>query len=234
YLKNLQNDEATELGQRMLDKALHNINSALADIQDQQFDQVMVECGFKSRESLYADIGLGNRMAMLVARRLVPVEEGSEEKIRETGHSQPLAIRDTEGMVVHFARCCRPIPGDAIVGFISSGRGLVIHTETCKNLTDFRRRPEKWIDVEWQPDIKGEFPAEIRVDVTNQKGVLATIAAEISATGSNIENVSIEERDGLDTSMNFTVAVHDRAHLARVMRCIRKLPPVMRISRSKS
>jgi len=234
YLKNLQNDEATELGQRLLDKALHNINSALADIQDQPFDQVMVECGFKSRQSLYADIGLGNRMAMLVARRLVPVEEGSEEKIRETGHSKPLAIRDTEGMVVHFARCCRPIPGDAIVGFISSGRGLVIHTETCKNLTDFRRRPEKWIDVEWQPDIKGEFPAEIRVDVSNQKGVLATIAAEISATGSNIENVSIEERDGLDTSMNFTVAVHDRGHLARVMRCVRKLPAVMRISRSKS
>ncbi len=234
YLKNLQNDEATELGQRLLDKALHNINSALADIQDQPFDQVMAECGFKSRESLYADIGLGNRMAMLVARRLVPVEEGSEEKTRETGHSKPLAIRDTEGMVVHFARCCRPIPGDAIVGFISSGRGLVIHTETCKNLTDFRRRPEKWIDVEWQPGIKGEFPAEIRVDVSNQKGVLATIAAEISETGSNIENISIEERDGLDTSMNFTVAVHDRAHLARVMRCVRKLPAVMRISRSKS
>jgi RelA/SpoT family (p)ppGpp synthetase len=234
YLKNLQNDEATELGQRLLDKALHNINSALADIQDQLFDQVIAECGFKNRASLYADIGLGNRMAMLVARRLVPVEEGGEEKYRETGHSKPLAIRDTEGMVVHFARCCRPIPGDAIVGFISSGRGLVIHTENCKNLTDFRRRPEKWIDVEWQPGIKGEFPAEIRVDVSNQKGVLATIAAEISQTGSNIENVSIEERDGLDTSMNFTVAVHDRGHLARVMRCIRKLPAVMRISRSKS
>jgi RelA/SpoT family (p)ppGpp synthetase len=234
YLKNLQNDEATELGQRMLDKALHNISSALADIDDEQFDRVLAETGFKSRESLYADIGLGNRMAMLVARRLVPVEEGGEEKNRETGHSKPLAIRDTEGMVVHFARCCRPIPGDAIVGFISSGRGLVIHTETCKNLTDFRRRPEKWIDVEWQSDIKGEFSAEIRVDVSNQKGVLATIAKEISETGSNIENVSIEERDGLDTSMNFTVAVHDRGHLARVMRCIRKLPSVMRISRSKS
>ena len=234
YLKNLQNDEATELGQRLLDKALQNINSALADIQEQPFDQVIAECGFKSRESLYADIGLGNRMAMLVARRLVPVEDGGEEKARETGHSKPVAIRDTEGMAVHFTRCCRPSPGDAMVGCISSCRGLVIHTETCKNLSDFRRRPEKWIDVEWQPGIKGEFPAEIRVDVSNQKGVLATIAAEISETGSNIENVSIEERDGLDTSMNFTVAVHDRGHLARVMRCIRKLPAVMRISRSKS
>jgi len=233
YLKNLQNDEATELGQRMLDKALHNINSSLEEIGDEQIDTVMSECGFKSRDAMYADIGLGNRMAMLMARRLAPTEEGSEEKT-DSGHSQPLAIRGTEGMVVHFARCCRPIPGDAIVGFISSGRGLVIHTETCNNLSDFRSRPDKWIDVEWQPDIEGEFVAEIRVDVSNQKGVLATIAAEIAETGSDIENVAIEERDGLDTALNFTLTVSGRQHLARVMRCIRKLPPVMRISRSKN
>jgi len=232
YLKNLQNDEAVELGQRMLDKALQNIDSRLDAIPDKQMKRVIGDCGFKNRDALYADIGLGNRMAMLVARRLVPA--GDEEKPAETGHSQPLAIRGTEGMVVHFARCCRPIPGDNIVGFISSGRGLVIHTETCNNLSELRSRPDKWIDVEWQPDIDGEFPAEIRVDVTNQKGVLATIAAEISETGSNIENVSIEERDGLDTTLNFTVSVKDRQHLARVMRCIRKLPNVMRISRTKS
>ena len=234
YLKNLQNDEATELGQRMLDKALHNINSSLEEIGDAQFERLMHECGFKSRESLYADIGIGNRMAMLVARRMVPQEEGDEDTSPQTGHSKPLAIRGTEGMVVHFARCCRPIPGDAIVGFISAGRGLVIHTGTCNNLSEFRSRPDKWIDVEWQRDIKGEFPAEIRVDVSNQKGVLATIAAEISEAGSNIENVSIEERDGLETTMNFTVTVHDRRHLARVMRCVRKLPSVIRISRSKN
>ena len=110
----------------------------------------------------------------------------------------------------------------------------MIHTETCNNLSDFRSRPDKWIDVEWQPDIEGEFVAEIRVDVSNQKGVLATIAAEISETGSNIENVAIEERDGLDTALNFTLTVSGRQHLARVMRCIRKLPSVMHISRSKN
>lgn len=234
YLKNLQNDEATELGKRMLDKALHNTSSSLAEVSDEQFEQLMEDCGFKSREGLFADIGIGNRMAMLVARRLVPQEKGGGERSPEKEHSKPLAIRGTEGMVVHFARCCRPIPGDAIVGFISAGRGLVIHTETCNNLSEYRSRPDKWIDVEWEPDIEGEFPAEIRVDVSNQKGVLATIAAEISEAGSNIENVSIEERDGLDTSMNFTVTVRDRRHLARVIRCIRKLPSVMRISRSRN
>ena len=232
YLKNLQQDEAVELGQRMLDKALHNLSGSLAEVPDEELDRVMTECGFKSREALYADIGLGNRTAMLMARRLVPA--GDEERPAVSDHSKPLAIRGTEGMVVHFARCCRPIPGDKIVGFISSGRGLVIHTETCKNLGELRSRPDKWIDVEWQPGIEGEFPAEIRVDVTNQKGVLATIAAEISETGSNIENVSIEERDGLDTALNFTITVKNRQHLARVMRCIRQLPNVMRISRSKS
>ena len=233
YLKNLQNDEATELGRRMLDKALYDVNSSLEEIGDEQIDTVMSECGFKSRDAMYADIGLGNRMAMLMARRLAPADGDSENRRADEAHSQPLAIRGTEGMVVHFARCCRPIPGDAIVGFISSGRGLVIHTETCNNLSDFRSRPDKWIDVEWQPGIEGEFVAEIRVDVSNQKGVLATIAAEIAETGSDIENVSIEERNGLDTALNFTLTVSGRQHLARVMRCIRKLPPVMRISRSK-
>ena len=109
----------------------------------------------------------------------------------------------------------------------------MIHTETCKNLTDYRSRPDKWIDVEWQSDIDGEFSAEVRVDVSNQKGVLATIAAEISELESNIENVSIEERDGRDSALNFILTVRDRAHLARVMRGIRKLPAVMRISRTR-
>jgi guanosine-3',5'-bis(diphosphate) 3'-pyrophosphohydrolase len=231
YLKNLQNDEAVELGQRMLDKALHNISSSLTEIPEERIDQVMRECNFKSREAMYADIGLGNRMAMLMARRMLPA---GEDRPVETGHSKPLAIRGTEGMVVHFARCCRPIPGDKIVGFISSGRGLVIHRETCNNLSELRSRPDKWIDVEWQSGIEGEFSAEIRADVTNQKGVLATIASEISETGSNIENVSIEERGGLDHTLNFTVTVKDRQHLARVVRCIRNLPNVMRVNRSKS
>ncbi|VAW77212.1 Guanosine-3',5'-bis(diphosphate) 3'-pyrophosphohydrolase / GTP pyrophosphokinase, (p)ppGpp synthetase II [hydrothermal vent metagenome] len=233
YLKNLQNDEAAELGQRMLDKALQGIGSTLRDIPEDELQQIIEESGFDSCEALCADIGLGNRAAMLVARRLVPADESDDATAQDDGHSQPLAIRGTEGMVVHFARCCRPIPGDNIVGFISVGRGLVIHAETCKNLADYRSRPDKWIDVQWQPDISGEFTAEVRVDVSNQKGVLATIAAEISELESNIENVSIEERDGLDTSLNFTLAVRDRQHLARVMRCIRKLPAIMRISRTK-
>jgi len=212
---------------------LQGLGSTLQDIPESDLQQIIEEFGFDSCEALCADIGLGNRAAMLVARRLVPADEDAEASAQDDVHSQPLAIRGTEGMVVHFARCCRPIPGDNIVGFISTGRGLVIHTGTCKNLVDYRNRPDKWIDVQWKPDIEREFAVEIRVDVTNQKGVLATIAAEISELESNIENISIEERDGLDTALNFTLTVRDRQHLARVMRGIRKLPAVMRITRTK-
>jgi (p)ppGpp synthase/HD superfamily hydrolase len=137
-------------------------------------------------------------------------------------------------MVVNFAKCCRPIPGDRIVGFVSAGRGIVIHAENCKNIADFRNRPDKWVDVEWEREVKGEFSAELRVEVANQRGVLATVAAAIADMGSNIENVAIEERDGLNTSIAFTVTVHDRKHLARVMRRIRHIPLVLRISRAKS
>ena len=136
-------------------------------------------------------------------------------------------------MVVNFARCCRPIPGDPIVGFVSAGRGIVIHNQHCKNVAEYRNLPEKWIDVQWEAEVSGEFPAEIRVDVANERGVLATVAASISDTGSNIENVSIEERDGQNTTLIFTLAVHDRRHLARVMRRVRSLPAVLRISRSR-
>ncbi|MEE9421888.1 MAG: bifunctional GTP diphosphokinase/guanosine-3',5'-bis pyrophosphate 3'-pyrophosphohydrolase [Gammaproteobacteria bacterium] len=228
YLKNLQLDEAVLLGERMLDRALQNLFSSLDAIEVAPLQSLLTECGFESPYQLYADIGLGNRMAMLVARRLVPVD-GDIEPVSSEAH--PLVIRGTEGMVVHFARCCWPVPGDEIAGFVSKGRGLVIHREACKNLVEVQNKPDKWIDVEWQTDVEGEFPAGIRIDVANQRGVLATVAAEISEKGSNIENISIEERDGLDTLLNFTVTVTDRKHLARVMRCIHNIPDVMHVSR---
>ncbi|MGM0678928.1 MAG: ACT domain-containing protein, partial [Pseudomonadota bacterium] len=145
----------------------------------------------------------------------------------------PLAIKGTEGTVVTYAKCCRPIPGDPILGFVTSGRGIVIHTEDCKNVAEYRNRPEKWIDVKWEQDIEGEFPIDIRMLVHNQRGVLATIAATLSEMEANIENVSIEERDGLHSTLSFTVSVKHRQHLARVMRRLRSLDMVSRIHRLK-
>jgi guanosine-3',5'-bis(diphosphate) 3'-pyrophosphohydrolase len=189
------------------------------------------ECELGSLEELLENIGLGNRMPLLVARRLAGT---SEEATGSRGHKAPLAIKGTEGMVVNFAKCCRPIPGDPIVGFVSAGRGVVIHRDDCKNVADFRNRPEKWIDVEWEPEVMGDFVSELRLEVANQRGVLAMVAAAIADTGSNIENVEIEERDGMTTTMTFSVAVHGRRHLARVMRRIRSISLVMRIVRVKA
>ncbi len=137
-------------------------------------------------------------------------------------------------MVLTYAKCCYPIPGDRIVGFVSAGRGIVIHGASCKNIAEYRHHPEKLIDVQWEAKPEGEYTAEIRVEVANQRGVLATIAAAIAEMGSNIENVDIEERDGMTSSLIFTITVHDRVHLARLMRRIRSIQLVMRIYRTKS
>ena len=193
----------------------------------------MRELKFKSLDDLLGDIGLGNRPALLVARHLVPPAESGAgvEPVAATG--QPLAIRGTEGMVVAYAKCCRPIPGDRILGYVSAGRGVVIHAESCKNVTVFRKHPEKWIEVEWAPGVVGEFAVDIRVEVANQRGALATLAAAIAERGANIENVGIEEHDGMYTAINFTIAVHDRVHLARIMRRLRAVPIVVRIARAR-
>ena len=151
----------------------------------------------------------------------------------EKDSSRPLLITGTEGMVVTFAKCCRPIPGDPILGFVSTGRGIVVHTESCKNVAEYRKKPDKWIDVRWEPSASGEFPVDIKLEVVNQRGVLATVAATIADLGSNIDNVSIEDKDGRYSTMTFTIEVNNRQHLANIMRRLRSIDLVARINRVK-
>jgi len=233
FLKQLKEEEAIALGQRLLDKSLSNFSTQLANIAPALIQQLTQEYQVTGFDIILKDIGLGNRMAAVVARRLVPMNQQSEE----TGlgeQSRPLIIKGTEGMVINFAKCCRPIPGDRIVGFVSTGRGIIIHTNSCRNLQEYRNLPEKWIQVEWEENITGEFVVEMRVDVANQRGVLAMIASSISETGANIENLEIEEKDGINTSLNFTLSVKNRKHLADIMRRIRIMRPVVHIARSRS
>jgi RelA/SpoT family (p)ppGpp synthetase len=232
YLKNLKVEEAIDLGRRMLDKAMVSFGKSLDEIAEQDMQLLLTEYKLDSVSTLYEDIGLGNRMAVIVARQLLP--EQLDEGVASPHDDAPLVIRGTEGMVVNFAKCCHPIPGDPIMGFVSAGRGLVIHTQSCNNVNDFKRSSEKWVDVEWSGQVEGDFHAEMRVDVANQRGVLATLAAIISDMDSNIENVDIEERDGLTTCINFMLTVKNRDHLARIMRRARGVKNVMRISRKKS
>jgi (p)ppGpp synthetase, RelA/SpoT family len=233
YLKDLKREEAINLGRRLLDKELSANALSLANLSAEHIEQALLELQAESLDQLLEALGLGNRIAVLVARRLVPSRETSGVRDERDNRQVacPLLIRGTEGMVVTFARCCQPIPGDPILGFVSAGRGVVIHHASCKNIGEYRKRPESWVDVRWEDQIEREFLAEIRVDVANQRGALATVAASIADLGSNIENVKIEEREGRTSMLIFSLSVRDRRHLARIMQRLRNMPIVSRVAR---
>ncbi len=227
YLKNLQQDESAALGKRMLTQVLQSIGMKLEDLPQPRIDIVLKEYHLQSLDELLEQLGLGNRLATLVAAALVR-DEGDESK---TEAIKPIYIKGTEGTVVSFAKCCRPIPGDPILGYLSAGRGIVIHTQNCKNMPEYRKHPEKWIDVQWEKNIEKDFPVDLRVEVTNQRGVLAIVASAVAETGANIDNISIEERDGIFSAIDLTIMVESRRHLARIIRRMRRLDRVLRIFR---
>ena len=231
YQKSLKREEAIDLGRRMLDRALAVFNASADGISENRLAALLKEYRIPSYEDLLMDVGMGRRLAVLVARALAVAVEDGPSRENDEKNMRPLVIKGTEGMVTHFAKCCRPIPGDQVVGLMTAGRGMVIHTTTCPNLREQRHPPENYIDVQWEPRIEEEYPVEVAVLVADRRGVLATVAAAIGNADSNIENVAIEERDGLTNTLRFTVTVHNRQHLARVMRRVRSIPSVMRISR---
>ncbi|MCG5499884.1 bifunctional GTP diphosphokinase/guanosine-3',5'-bis pyrophosphate 3'-pyrophosphohydrolase [Ectothiorhodospira lacustris] len=235
YLKNLQQDEAVSLGRRLLEKALSVYELSLEQVPEERLRALLEELQLPDVKALLADVGLGNRMAALVARRLSVAEDADASAMETTpaGMGRPLAVKGTEGMVLSFAKCCNPIPGDPIVGVMSTGRGLVVHREHCRNVADYRDKPDKWITVEWAPDGSQEYAASVRIQTANKRGVLASLAAGIADMGSNIEHVSFDERDGHATTITFTLSVRNRKHLADMMRRLRRIPEVLRIVRAK-
>lgn len=230
-LKNLQREEAVELGRRLLDKALSAYDLRLNTIANHCIDSVREPMGVDDLDALLEHIGLGERMAPLVARRIVEARGGGDNEMQSS--AGPLAIQGTEGMVVSYGKCCYPIPGDPIVGVMSTGKGLVIHRESCRNLRSYRESPDQWVQVLWSGKQQREFSVGIRVQTQNQKGVLATIAARVADLGSNIENVSFDKQDGVTAIMAFVLSVQDRKHLARILRALRGIPEVYRSGRVK-
>jgi GTP diphosphokinase / guanosine-3',5'-bis(diphosphate) 3'-diphosphatase len=228
YLKSLRRTEAIALGQRLLNQALGEFRVSLDDVSPEAQQAALGELGMKDLDELYERIGLGERLAPLVARRLLP----SGQMIDDSGHPAPLAIAGTEGLLVTYARCCFPIPHDAIFAFLSAGRGVVIHRENCVNVEDYRKHPEKWLPVSWQAKPDREFSSEIRVYVVNRTGVLAAVAAAIASTETNIDHVSIDEQDSDASVLTFELRIHDRKHLARIVRVIRRMPDVTRVTRT--
>jgi RelA/SpoT family (p)ppGpp synthetase len=234
YQKSMKREESADLGRRMLDRALGVFNASVDEISEKRLVALLKECHLDEFEDLLVQIGLGRRPAVLVARALAPADSGGQAIASDEDAVRPLVIRGTEGMVMHFGKCCRPIPGDPVVGIVTKGRGMVIHTETCRNLSEHKHPHENCLEVQWDPGVDEEFPVEIGVVVADRRGVLATVAAIISEEDSNIENVAIEERDGLTNTLIFTITVHNRRHLASIMRRVRGIPSVVRISRLRS
>lgn len=228
YLKSLKRSEAIELGRRLLNQALGEFSLTLKKISDEQLAPTLTELGMKEAEDLYERIGLGERLAPLIARRLLPAPESPQQNAA----ADALVIAGTEGLVLTYARCCFPIPNDAIMAYLSSGRGVVIHRESCGNLAGFRKQPDKWITVSWERKLDRLFSSEIRAEVANKMGVLAAIAANIAATETNIDHVSLVERDVDTSTLIFELQVRNRKHLARVMRTIRNMPDVLRVHRT--
>ncbi len=239
YLKKLKQDDAVSLGRRLVDKALAAYDTSMDELEEEQIVEYLESAEISDMDGLFESVGLGKSIPMLVAKRLINPEDEidtdfNHDDRRAHNRGRPLLIKGTEGMVVTFGRCCYPIPGDQIVGYASSGRGVVVHRRNCNNLKEIDKKPQNWVDVQWAEEINKEFPVNVRLDVTNQRGVLGSLAVNISDTGANIENVSVEEkeREGMIATLHFTISVKDRIHLARVMRRLHSVPTVLRVHRS--
>lgn len=229
-LKQQRRSESISLGERLLNKVLASFDTHLEKIPPERVQAVLGEYRQEVIEDLLEDIGLGNRMAYVVARRLL-AESGEETLPSSEG---PLAIRGTEGLVMSYAKCCTPIPGDPIVGYLSAGKGMVVHMESCRNIADIRHNPEKCIQLNWAKDVTGEFNVELRVELEHQRGLIALLASSVNAADGNIEKISMDERDGRISVVQLVVSVHDRVHLARVIKKLRALKGVMRITRVRT
>jgi GTP pyrophosphokinase len=240
YLKTIKVEESAHLGERMLNIALRALHVEPAEITDKHWQKVMRDYGAQNKDAILTDIGLGKRVSIMVAHQLlangVDATDASKDQTKEKLHKplDTITIRGTEGMAVQFAQCCRPIPGDPILGFINKDKGLVIHTHDCLAIRKFKLDPDKWLDVDWDADPKKLFKVNLRIAVANERGMLAKIASTIANAESNIDNVSVEDSDGSQyTNVNFTVQVHNRVHLAELIRNLRKIPQVVRINRVK-
>jgi GTP pyrophosphokinase len=232
FLKHMQYEESALLGERLLAQALTALGGSPKTLNDADWERLLKETGGKARQEILADIGLGRVLAIVIARKLLPNAPGGRARSPVT--PGPVVIRGSEGMALQFAKCCHPIPGDPIIGFIKKGRGMIVHTHDCPVIAKMKREPEKWLDVEWAPETRKLFSVNIKLLVSNEPGVLAKVAAEIAQHRSNIENVALEPGDSAAYSnIHFTLQVNNRLHLAHIMRGLRRLPEVVRITRLK-
>ena len=232
FLKNQQHDESVELGKRLLDRALLGFGSSYKKIRKSQIKHLLKESDAATFESILQQIGLGNRVAYAVANVLVP--EAKRKPTTNTNPDSPILVDNADGLITSYARCCHPIPGDHVLGHLSPGRGLVVHRESCKNLSDIRDNAEKCIPISWSPVVRGEFPVELKLEIISDRGIIATLAARITDQDATIDQITVNERDTHTSVVDLVISAQNRVHLANIMRRIRSLKAVQTVQRVKN
>jgi GTP pyrophosphokinase len=237
YLKGLQQKESAALGERLLNQALATLKVEPDAISWDRWEALAKEYGTKTQLDILADIGLGKRLSFVVAQALTKVPGKADDAAAKATPAKlgSLTLRGVEGVAIQYAKCCRPIPGDSIVGQFRRGQGLLVHTRDCVTLKKQRVEPAELVDVEWSPDVQGVFETGIRLLVADRRGLLAELATAVADADANIDQVSMERPDGDEVlAMFFGVQVRDRRHLAQVIRALKRVPEVRRIARART
>jgi len=228
YIKSLEQEDTVALGLRMLERALNARGSSVEEVPQKKLDRFLKNNHFNRQEDLLTDLALGNSLANIVAAKLAP-KSGLKAGKKDT--AEALTIAGSEGSAVEFGACCYPVPGDPIMGYVTAGKGVVVHRARCRNTREFRKHPDRCLDVTWAPITRSMFKVALRILTRNIPGVLANISASIGEAGSNIEKVEQPETNPETAVLLFTISVHDRDHMARVIRRLKRNKTVIKVSR---
>ncbi|CAM3903450.1 bifunctional (p)ppGpp synthetase/guanosine-3',5'-bis(diphosphate) 3'-pyrophosphohydrolase [Vreelandella rituensis] len=232
-LKHQRQAEAGQLGRRLLNKALAEFDTSLEELSGGVMPRVLAELELPSEDALLESIGLGARVSNVVARRLLDMEQDTPSGHGTDMHEgmRPLVISGGEGMVINFARCCHPLPGDPVVGHLSVGKGIVVHRAECRNIVEHKNDPDKLFALEWSDEISEDFPVGLRIEIESRRGLVAELAGLVTDADANIERIGIEERDVRLSTVHLTLSVKGRVHLARIIKRIRNMSNVEKITR---
>ncbi|MEE8057170.1 MAG: bifunctional GTP diphosphokinase/guanosine-3',5'-bis pyrophosphate 3'-pyrophosphohydrolase [Pseudomonadales bacterium] len=233
FLKSQRKTESIVLGRRLLEKALVSLNCSIDKLSERQKERLLSDTGITSFDQVLEEIGQGGRVSFLTAHQLL-AETDADGKTTHPDNSshQPLMIKGSEGFRINFARCCYPIPGDSIVGFISAERGMVVHTNNCHNSLEFRDNPERSVPLRWDEDVEGEYSVELKIELEKSRGIISVLATKINSLDANIEKIGVEEEGPRMNTVSVVVGVHSRIHLARIMKHIRSIKAVVKVTRA--
>jgi len=234
YLKSQHTTESIALGERLLEKALNELDASIDSLNNQQKQRLLSDTGMTHFDKILEEIGQGNRVSFLTAHQLLAETDAQGKTTHdENSKHEPLSIRGSEGFQLNYARCCFPIPGDDIIGFISADRGMVIHTDRCHNSVDLRNNPERSVPLRWHEDVDGEFSVELIIELEKSRGIISILATKINSLDANIEKIGVEDESPNVDLVSVVVGVHSRIHLARIMKQLRSIKAVLKVTRAK-